>query len=192
MYEFINPAKAAEYYKVSENTLRTWSNDGQLKFIKTSGGHRRYAVPIINTDKRNIIYARVSSRKQQSDLDHQSKYLQDLYPNHELVTDIGSGINYKRPGFISILESVFKHNISEVIVASKDRFSRLGTNDLFEWIFQEFGARLIFLSNIDETNANEELTSDLMEVITVFTARYHGRKRYNISKDTNISESSTV
>ncbi|MGL6139325.1 MAG: recombinase family protein, partial [Planktothrix sp.] len=45
-----------------------------------------------------VCYCRVSSTKQRDDLDRQVAYMQSIYPNAEIVRDIGSGLNFKRKG----------------------------------------------------------------------------------------------
>lgn len=186
---FLHPSAAAKHYKVSEQTLRTWSTEGKIKYTTTRGGHRRYIIenqPVINKDK--YIYARVSSRKQENDLDRQIRFLQSRYPNHKIEKDIGSGINYNRQGFKRILECLFSGNLEEVVVASKDRFSRIGT-EIFEWIFQKFGARLVVVSGSTYTKSRaEDLADDLMEVITSFTARYYGARKYSDAKTKILSK----
>lgn len=190
---YVSPHQAATYYKVSKNTLRLWANSGKLQYETTHGGHHRYYIPTTTSDdeRRSIVYARVSSRKQKDDLQRQIIYLQSKYPNHEVVSDIGSGINYKRHGFKTILAELFRGHINEVVVSTSDRFSRLGASDLFVWIFEQFGARLIFIHD-DEQENEDGITEDLMEIITVFTARYYGRRKYknNTSnkEDQNIPE----
>ena len=126
-----------------------------------------------------IIYSRVSSNKQKEDLQRQTEYLQTKYPEHQSITDIGSGINFNRKGLRQILEGVFKGNITEVVVAHKDRFTRFGY-DLFEWIFEQHQAVLICdnKDNKDNKEPTNELTDDLMSIITVFTARYYGKRKY--------------
>ena len=68
MTEFVSSAKAQEFYKVSEQTLRDWANENKVNFITTNGGHRRYRVILPTDNKRKIIYARVSSKKQENRL----------------------------------------------------------------------------------------------------------------------------
>ena len=176
--DYVKPKDASKYYNVSENTLRSWSSQGKIKYITTQGGHRRYRIN--NTPKQpnqiKIIYSRVSSKKQKEDLQRQTKYLQTKYPEHQSITDIGSGINFNRKGLRQILEGVFKGNITEVVVAHKDRFTRFGY-DLFEWIFEQHQAVLI-CDNEENKEPENELTEDLMSIITVFTARYYGRRKY--------------
>jgi predicted site-specific integrase-resolvase len=182
MTEFVSSKKAQEIYKVKEQTLRDWANSNKINFITTAGGHRRYCIIKPQENKQSIIYARVSSKKQENDLERQVKYLQKRYPNHEVIKDIGSGINYKRKGFRRILEQLFKGNIEEVVVSSSDRFSRFG-RDLFEWIFEQFGTKFTILSRGKYKSNQDELAEDLMEIITVFSARYYGRRKYKNSED---------
>jgi len=147
---------------------------------------RNDPIPADNELTGHIIYTRVSSRKQQADLKRQSSWLHKRYPRYKLVTDIGSGINYARPGFKTILEALYKGHIKHVVVAHKDRFSRFGF-DFFTWMFSQFGAQLTAVEN-ESTVANTtvELAQDLMEIITVFSARYHGRRKYSMLKKVKV------
>ena len=178
---YVSPKQATKHYKVSDQTLRTWANEGRIKHITTKGGHRRYLLEDIETESepRRIIYARVSSRKQSGDLDRQAEFLKTKYPTYQVITDIGSGINFKRNGFKRILEGVFNGTIKEVVVAQKDRFTRFGY-ELFEWIFQTHGAVLICDKVKPTESLQQELGDDLMSIITVFSSRYYGRRKYTI------------
>jgi len=192
---YAKPKEACKYYKVCDQTLRTWANTGKIKFITTEGGHRRYKLgsneiqaPSQESGKEpedlKIIYSRVSSGKQRDDLGRQTEFLRERFPAHRVISDVGSGINFKRKGFKRILEGVFKGNIKEVVVAKRDRFTRFGF-ELFEWIFQQHGAQLICVETEDEEPENE-LTEDLMSIITVFSARYYGKRKYRKKIQTNL------
>jgi len=181
MTDFVSTKVAKEHYKVSDQTLRDWANNNKINYIITEGGHRRYCIIPKQENRKRIIYARVSSKKQEGELKNQVSYLQRKYPDYEIIKDIGSGINYKRPGFKRILEQLFKNNIEEVVVSTGDRFSRFG-RDMFEWIFEQFGAKLTILNRGKFKSSQEELSDDLMEIITVFTARYYGRRKYKNSQ----------
>jgi excisionase family DNA binding protein len=184
MTEYVSPKEAKIALGISDSTLRRWAKDNKIDFITTDGGHRRYNIKDKQEKKgEKIIYARVSSKKQEHDLQRQIKLLTDRYPDHTIVSDIASGINYKRKGLTAILDKLFARNISEVVVYSKDRLSRFGF-DLFEYLFKSFGAKLIVESNTTEKSSEEELAEDLLSVVTVFTARYHDSRKYkNKSKD---------
>jgi predicted site-specific integrase-resolvase len=181
---YVNAEKASRHFNVCQETLRLWANEGKIEHVKTTGGHRRYKIPIDESKTAGrYLYARVSSKKQEDDLERQIKYLKRKYPNYEVVRDIGSGLNFKRQGFRRILEQLFEGNIEEVVISSSDRFSRFGTREFFGWLFEHFGGRLTILENKNYANPNEELSEDLLEIITVFSARYHGRRKYNNKED---------
>jgi putative resolvase len=182
-------SEAAAYYKVTEACVRKWAREGKIPTNKTPGGHYKYILPSPLVDhplpgewSQCVVYARVSSRKQSDDLDRQAIYLQDLYPSYTLVKDVGSGINFKRKGFLAILERVFSGVVKTVVVAHQDRWSRFGF-EFFEWLFKEFGATL---QSVDKSgnDPEEDITADIMEIFTVFTARYYGSRKYR-KVDTN-------
>ena len=184
---YVKTKEARAHYNVSNDTLRRWCKAGKIRTIRTKGNHRRYFIPDENDNKRNIIYARVSSTKQKSDLENQIRYLQRLYPSHELITDIGSGINFKRKGLQTILDELFKRNINEVVVASKDRLTRFGF-EMFENIFNQFGSKIKNINSCKIKYEEQELANDLLSIVTVFTAKYHGRRSYNYKKNKNLSK----
>ena len=169
-------------------TKERWETEGKIETIKTKGGHRRYIYkPEIHQEHRKIIYTRVSSRKQSADLQRQVDFLKERFPDHEVITDIGSGLNFKRKGLQTILERLFKKTIGEVVVAHKDRLCRFGFD-----LFKQHGA---IFTVVDRESIKEPLTEfaeDVMSIITVFTARYYGKRTYNVySKDKNISNKGT-
>lgn len=189
--KIVKASEAAKYYDISIPNLRKWAREGSIPVEHTPGGHYNYVIPIrpsLSEDEPvngewtpYVVYTRVSSRKQEDDLDRQVRYMSNLYPEYTVVRDIGSGINYKRKGFQTILERLFKGDIKKVVVAHQDRFVRFGF-DFFEWLFQQFGA---VLETVDRENANtqDDLVGDIMEVFTVFTARYYGRRKYQHRPD---------
>jgi predicted site-specific integrase-resolvase len=97
------------------------------------------------TNLRTILYARVSSRSQRADLDRQIAKLLELYPAAELITDIASGLNFKRKGLRAILEAVRTGNVGAIIVAHKDRLARCGF-ELIEWLCQLDGTKIVVLN----------------------------------------------
>lgn len=179
---YVTPKKASQHFNVTDTCLRQWSKKNKIKYIRTQGGHRRYWIgePTTPIEKTKIIYCRVSSSKQRADLDRQCEFLKSKYPHHTLNTAIGSGINFQRKGFKRILESLFLGTVQEVVVAKKDRFTRFGF-DLFEWIFKHHKALLVSDSTDPDKSFDKELSDDLLAIITVFTARYYGRRKYRIS-----------
>ncbi len=191
-YETFKPSDLASKLKVTNDTLRRWELEGKLRSIKTAGGHRRYLFPQETLpEQRKIIYARVSSRKQENDLKHQVEYLKSRFPDYEVITDIGSGINFKRKGLQTILDILFKRNLQELVVAHKDRLCRFGF-DLFEYMFKQHGSVLTILERDNTKGPINEFAEDILSIITVFTARYYGTRKYTLyKKDKNLSNPRT-
>ena len=180
---YVSSNQARSFFSVSDSTLRKWAENKELKFKLTKGGHRRYWIDRktdqkeSETEKRCICYARVSSLKQENELDNQIDFLQDHKPEFEIFEDVGSGINFKRKKFRKILKLLFAGVIEEVVVSSRDRFTRFGF-ELFEWIFWQFGAKLTVIKKTDD---QESFTEDLISILTTFTASYHGKRSYSLS-----------
>ena len=169
---------------ISINHLRLLHKTGELVPVKiTKGGTRYYSDEQLNNylglnkkDKKVILYARVSTKQQKDDLENQIKNLKEYaYSkgyNFEIISDIGSGINYEKEGLRKLLEKINKSEISKVVVLYKDRLISFG----FELI--EFLANInnIEIEIIDNTTISkeEELTNDLIQIITVFANKLYG------------------
>jgi predicted site-specific integrase-resolvase len=188
---FVSSKKARQILGVSGNTLRSWAAKGSIRFIRTESGYRRYDLSSVfpETDKRRVCYCRVSSAKQKDDHERQKAFMQDRYPEHEVVTDIGSGLNFKRPGMRALLESCVRGDVEEIVVAHRDRLARFGSQ-LFEVVLSVHGGRLLVLEE-ESLSPEEELTRDLLSIIHVFSCRLHGLRKYGnkIKKDQNLSHS---
>lgn len=187
------PRKLSELLNVTQHTLAEWEKEGKIKATKTKGGHRRYIYSKIdeskdNDTKKKYIYARVSSRKQIDDLQRQVAFLQEKYPNYEVIQDIGSGINFKRKGLITLLDNVLGGNVSHIVVAHRDRLARFGY-DMFSYLFARFKVSITIVQDNDIKEPAKELAEDLLSIITVFTARYHGSRKYTIQPESeNLSK----
>jgi len=171
---------------ISINHLRLLHKTGELVPVKvTKGGTRYYSDKQLNDylglnkkDKKVILYARVSTKQQKDDLENQIKNLKEYaYSkgyNFEIISDICSGINYKKEGLKKLLEKINNSEISKIVVLYKDRLVSFG----FELI--EFLANInnIEIEIIDNTTISkeEELTNDLIQIITVFGNKLYGSR----------------
>ena len=131
---------ARQRYGVPASTLRSWANKGDLRCVRTPWGKRLYDTEQLRAllgdredqgTRCNIIYARVSSSKQRSDIQRQVDELTQAYPGHRVITDVASGINFKRPGLCALLDSIHWGNVQEVVVMHRDRLARFAI-DLLE------------------------------------------------------------
>ena len=188
-YHKFTPKKACEFFNISYKTLDRWANNGKINFTTIASGHRRFIVPINNSSKKSFIYARVSSKKQSTDLQRQVKFLKNKINNVPVITDIGSAFNYNRSGFRFILEEVFKGNVYKVYVSEPDRFARISFS-FFEWLFEQFGSKLVYLSTDNkENNSYEyEFSKDIIGIITHYTAKFYGKRKYRTKNNTTITQ----
>ena len=195
MATYITSREAAKVLGVHPNTLRKYADSGKIDIIKISN-QRRYNVDKYIADnnlkpsnKRNIkiCYCRVSSSKQKADLQRQVNSLKAEYPEHLIITDVSSGLNNKRPGLKKILEYSCRKTLAEVVVAHKDRLSRFGF-DLIEQVVNLNGGRILVQNN-HEFSKEQELSKDIVSIITVFAAKIHGSRRYKRKSKNNNSES---
>ncbi|WP_424094510.1 IS607 family transposase [Moorena producens] len=192
--KYVPPRKACAILGVSERTLRYWEQAGKIKTIRTPSNQRRYDVDSVLgqvKDKPTIIYARVSTRRQKEDLERQAAFLQGKFPEAEVVKDIGSGLNYRRKGLKAVLGRVMSRDVSQVVVAHKDRMARFGF-ELIEWICEQNGCKIVVL---DQSNLSPEteMVEDILAIVHVFSCRLYGLRKYKsaIKEDPNLPGNST-
>jgi len=106
--------------------------------------------------------------------------MRQKFPQHEIITDVGSGINFKRPGLQTILEYAMCGDVEEVVVAYRDRLARIAT-DLIEWILKSKGCRLVVLHQT-VGSVESDLADDLLAIVNVFCCRANGRRKYGKHK----------
>ncbi|MDJ0732945.1 MAG: IS607 family transposase [Nostocaceae cyanobacterium] len=176
--KYVTPKQAQNILGVSEKTLRNWDEQGKIRTIRTPSGHRRYDIEsIIGGENRvTIIYARVSSHKHKTDLNRQADYIQNLYPEAEIIKEIGSGLNYNRKNFKAVLERVMSGNVKQLVVAHKDRLVRFGF-ELIQWICELNHCELVVCNN-PEFSSEREMVEDILAIIHLFSSRLFGLKKY--------------
>lgn len=173
----VKSKKAALITGLHPHTLRKYGDSGVIPCKKDQRGNRLYDVSdYIIGEKVTICYARVSQNKQKEDLKRQVQFLNERYPSAEIVQDIGSGLNFKRKGLLSVLERAMQGECITLVVAYKDRLARFGF-DLIEWCIERTGGKVVVLGKKD-TSPSDELVNDLMAIITVFSSRLHGLRSY--------------
>ena len=128
--------------------------------------------------KRTIGYCRVSSIKQKDDLERQVEnmrlYLMSQGNPFEIITDIGYGINYKKSGLQTLLKMICSYETEKVVVLYKDRLVRFGF-ELIESVASMYGCQIEIIDT-SEKSEQQELVEDLVQIITVFSCRLHGKR----------------
>lgn len=182
MAKFVKPNEAANTLGVCLRTLRRWEAEGKINTIKTPSGQRRYDIEkFIKEESENgrrratVIYARVSTRPQKSDLDRQVERLSMLYPSAEVIKEVGGGLNLRRKGLVSLLGRVLQGDVGTIVVAHKDRLARFGF-DLIEWLCEQFDCKIVVLNQVS-FSVHQELVQDIVAILHSFSSRLYSIRR---------------
>lgn len=172
---------------VSAQTLRNWDANGKLHPHHTSSnGYRYYSHEQLsqvmninpNIDRKIIGYCRVSSNKQKDDLQRQIEnmkmYLISQGKPFEIISDIGSGINYKKKGLKELIKLITQNKVEKVVVLYKDRLLRFGF-ELIEYIACLYNCEIEIIDNTEKSE-QQELVEDLVQIITVFSCKLQGKR----------------
>lgn len=196
---YVKPGAAELALGVERRTLQKWAEEGLIKSLRPGGkGQRLYDVSSVgvrapevhpSTKAVDVIYARVSTRKQLPDLQTQIDVLKTKYPTDVVFSDCASGLNFKRRGLASILQLAFERRLRIVHIAHKDRLCRFAY-DLIEHVLRVHGATISVEAD-DVQSAEQELTEDVIAVITVSGARLYGSRSGRARKQKSANSGST-
>lgn len=191
MDTYIAIGEAAKLLGVSLSTLRRWEASGRLVPERTKGGRRRYLLSTVRPDlvrkvesvKKTIAYARVSSHDQKDDLVRQKQVLEMYCAKQgwqfEVISDLGSGMNYRKKGLKKLLDDIIDGRIGRLVITHKDRLLRFGAELVFS-VCEAKQVEVVILNLGEDTSFEEDLAKDVLEIITVFSARLYGsRSRKN-------------
>ena len=163
-------------------TIQKWDKQGKIRVVRTPGGRRRIPeseIRRLQGEKgiRSVIgYARVSSNTQKDDLERQVEYLRQRGVR-EVVTDIGSGLNEKRRGFLRLLDRVLHNEVDKVVVLYEDRLTRFGF-DTLKKVFEAHGTTIEVLNQTDAKPPQQELVEDLITIISHFSGKLYGMRSH--------------
>ena len=191
MNRYLAIDETSEALDVSITTLRRWEAEGKLIAERTAGGQRRYDLAKIKpelfhaapSERKTIAYARVSSHDQKADLERQKQVL-ELYCakqgwTFEVITDLGSGMNYNKKGLKRLLDEIIEGSVGRLVITHKDRLLRFGAELVFA-ICEAKDVEVLIINKGVDTTFEEDLAKDVLEIITVFSARLYGsRSRKN-------------
>ena len=186
MSRLLSIKQAANQLGVSVSTLRRWDETGVLVAQRTPKGHRRYDLSKINPNltrnkveqqRKTIAYARVSSHDQKSDLQRQIEIL-ELYCSaqgwsFEVISDLGSGMNYHKKGLKRLLDDILDNKIDRLVLTHKDRLLRFGAELVFA-LCEARQVEVVIINQGENLSFEEELAQDVLEIITVFSTRLYG------------------
>ncbi|MDL2410072.1 IS607 family transposase [Rhizobium calliandrae] len=194
MERFVSIGEAAKVLGVSITTLRRWEAEGRLVAEHTPGGHRRYDLAKLRPEqfraaqdatRKTIAYARVSSHDQKDDLERQKQVL-ELYCSRqgwtfEVVADLGSGMHDHKKGLKKLLSQIIDGSVGRLVISHKDRLLRFGAELVFA-ICEAKNVEVVILNQGEDTTFEEDLAKDVLEIVTVFSARLYGARSHKNQK----------
>ncbi|MDS0526508.1 IS607 family transposase [Clostridium sp. SHJSY1] len=185
-----------KYYSIGEfskligknpQTLREWDKKEILKPHHIAPtGYRYYSQEQLNhflgikgiETKKIIGYCRVSSHKQKDDLERQIEnvktYMYAKGYQFEVITDIGSGINYNKEGLNKLIDMITNSEVEKIVILYKDRLLRFGC-EIIENLCNKYGTTIEIIDNTEKTE-EQELVEDLIQIVTVFSCRLQGKR----------------
>jgi predicted site-specific integrase-resolvase len=195
MRKLVGIGEAAKALGVTPLTLRRWDESGRLKpDLVTEGGRRRYDLARLRPElfhtksageRKTVAYARVSSSDQRADLERQAQVLEAYCASqgwtYEVVTDLGSGMNYRKKGLKRLLDDIVEDRVGRLVLTHKDRLLRFGAELVFA-ICEIRNVEVVILNQGEDTTFEEDLARDVLEIITVFSARLYGARSRKSAK----------
>ena len=183
------PREACKRLGVSFITLKRWIYSGKIRAVKTPTG--RWMIPESEVERiiggkgevkevRAVIYARVSSSDQKSDLERQIEYLTQYctakgYKIIDIISDVASGLKSERKGLKKLFNYVVNRQVDIVVITYKDRLTRFGLEYL-EYFFGQYGVRIDVVYNEEPKDAYQELVEDLLAIVTSFAGKLYGMR----------------
>jgi excisionase family DNA binding protein len=187
----LRPKEACHRLGISHSTLSRWVREGRIRAVRTAGGVfrvpesevRRIAEGLpISKEVGAVIYARVSSSDQRSDLERQIQYLTQYcsskgYRVVDALSDVASGLKTDRRGLLKLFDYVVNRQVDVVVVTYRDRLTRFGFEYL-ERFFNQYGVRIEVVFGGEPKDAYQELVEDLIEIVTSFAGKLYGLRSH--------------
>ena len=190
----MRPKEVCRLLGVSYVTLRRWIKEGKVGAVQTLGG--KYRIPESEVKKllsgvetkevRAIIYVRVSSSDQKSDLERQIQYLTQYcsakgYRVIDVLSDIASGLKSNRRGLMKLFNYIVNKEVDVIVITYKDRLTRFGFEYL-EYFFKQYGVRIEVVYGEEPKDAYQELVEDLLAIVTSFAGKLYGIRSHRKKK----------
>ena len=193
--EHLSIGETGKLLGVSVSTLRRWEVEKKLlPAYRTIGGHRRYLWQDIQHFcgqfapelRKTIAYARVSSHDQKDDLERQAQRLEQFcteqgFDNVTVLKDLGSGLNYHKKQFKQLLRMIALGQVAHLVLTHKYRLLRFGADIIFQ-LCQIHQTQVTIIEQDNDISLEKSLVADVIELMTVFSARLHGSRSHKNKK----------
>ena len=198
---YVTAKEAKSQLHINATTLKSWKDKGIIRYKKLTVKKFLYDIDSVGlqndtrkTNRKHVIYARVSNTKQHSDLLTQIEMIKSycisigIQPD-AIYKEIASGMNENRKELNILIDEVISGNIDTVYISFKDRLARFGF-DYFKNLFAKFNTEIKILDNFEESNKNfqKELTEDLISIIHHFSMKLYSNRRKKFKQIESILE----
>jgi putative resolvase len=182
--------EAANRLRRNVKTLQRWDREGTFPSVRSPTGRRMYSTDQVDAylgiqsqpkNRVKLAYCRVSSQAQKPDLTNQKTIISQFcvargLANVETIEEIGGGLNFKRPKFLALIDSICAGEVETLILAHKDRLARFGF-DLLAYLCQKHRTDLLII-NDEKLSPEREMVEDLMTIVHCFSSRLYGLRNY--------------
>lgn len=195
---YVSPKIIKQECQISYMTLKRWKDEGKIQYKKLSNKKILYDIDSIlkksneQNNRKNVIYARVSTTSQKSNLDHQIELIKSYMLSNgikvdEIYSEIASGLNEDRQELNRLIQNIKENKISNIYISFKDRLTRFGFN-YFKNIFAMYNTNIIVLDEQEETNKDfqQELVEDLISIVHHYSTKLYSNRRKKMKEIENL------
>jgi excisionase family DNA binding protein len=183
----LKPKEVCQKLGISYRTLQSYVKKGYIKPVILQSGKWRFKEEDVERlmgivrKRKVVLYARVSPNKQKDDLVNQVKYLEENVKDYDqVITDVGSGLNMKRKGFLKLLRMILNNEVSKIVIAYPDRLVRFGF-EIIEEVCKAHNCELVVLNKEDKT-PEHELIEDLTSILVSFSEKLQATRSHKYEK----------
>ena len=195
---YVSPKIIKQECQISYMKLKRWKDEGKIQYKKLSDKKILYDIDSIlknineQNNRKNVIYARVSTTSQKSNLDRQIELVKSYMLSNgikvdEIYSEIASGLNEDRQELNRLIQNIKENKISNIYVSFKDRLTRFGFN-YFKNIFAMYNTNIIVLDEQEETNKDfqQELIEDLISIVHHYSIKLYSNRRKKMKEIENL------
>lgn len=96
-------------------------------------------------------------------------------------TDLGSGMNYRKKGLTQLLDAILDDRVGRLVITHKDRLLRFGAELVFA-VCEAKNVEVVIINQGTDRTFEQELVEDVLEIVTVFSARLYGARSHKNKK----------
>lgn len=185
----MNSKNVLRLLRITRQTLTKYVKTGVIRVNVLPNRRYEYneedVYKILNKDlkRKTVIYARVSTHKQKSDLTNQIELLKQFcfnrgYTLSAIYSDVASGISFdKRTDLFDMLDEILSGKIERVVITYKDRLSRVGF-ELFNHLFQQYNCEIVVISEVGSQKLDsQEIFEEIVSLLHCYSMKLYSNRR---------------